>query len=93
MPMLVLVFGVPMNIAVGSSPLMVRLTAFGGFLSHLAAGHFDWKVASALVPGIFLGRRYGARRRLKSTKLKMKRFFGYVLAALAGFLIIRTILN
>jgi len=92
-PMLVLLFGVPMNIAVGSSAFMVGLTASGGFLGHLAAGHFDWKIALVLIPGIFLGGQIGARTSVKVDKTKMKRFFGYVLAALAVFLIIRTALH
>ncbi|HUZ45359.1 MAG TPA: sulfite exporter TauE/SafE family protein [Terriglobia bacterium] len=92
-PMLVLLFGVPMNIAVGSSAFMVGLTASGGFLGHLAAGHFDWRVTIILVPGIFLGGQIGARASVKVDKAKMKRFFGYVLFALAIFLVIRTALH
>ena len=92
-PMLVLLFGVPMNIAVGSSAFMVGLTASGGFLGHLAAGHFDWKIALALIPGIFIGGQIGARASVKVDKTKMKRFFGVILAALALFLIIRTALH
>jgi uncharacterized protein len=92
-PMLVLLFGVPMNIAVGSSAFMVGLTASGGFLGHLVAGHFDWKMALILIPGIFIGAQIGARTSVKVDKTRMKRFFGYVLAALAAFLIIRTALH
>jgi uncharacterized protein len=92
-PMLVLLFGVPMNIAVGSSAFMVGLTASGGFLGHLVAGHFDWKVALILMPGIFIGAQIGSRTSVKADKTKMKRFFGYVLAALAVFLIIRNFLH
>ena len=92
-PMLVLLFGVPMNIAVGSSAFMVGLTASGGFLGHLAAGHLDWKIALALIPGIFLGGQIGARASVKVDKAKMKLFFGYFLAVLAVFLFIRTALH
>jgi uncharacterized protein len=92
-PMLVLLFGVPMNIAVGSSAFMVGLTASGGFLGHLVAGHFDWKVALILMPGIFIGAQIGSRTSVKADKTKMKRFFGYVLAALAVFLVIRNFLH
>ncbi|MEJ2009440.1 MAG: sulfite exporter TauE/SafE family protein [Acidobacteriota bacterium] len=92
-PMLVLLFGVPMNIAIGSSAFMVGLTATGGFLGHLAAGHFDWKIALALIPGIFLGGQIGARTSVRVDKTRMKRFFGYVLAVLAVFLVIRTTLH
>jgi len=92
-PMLVLLFGVPMNIAVGSSAFMVGLTASGGFLGHLAAGHFDWKIALLLVPGIFLGGQIGARASVKVDKTNLKCFFGYILAALAVFLVMRTALH
>ncbi len=92
-PMLVLLFGVPMNIAVGSSAFMVGLTATGGFVGHLAAGHFDWRIAVALIPGIFIGAQIGSRTSIKVDKSKMKSFFGYFLAALAVFLVIRTALR
>jgi uncharacterized protein len=92
-PMLVLMFGVPMNIAVGSSAFMVGLTASGGFLGHLLAGHFDWKMALMLMPGIFIGAQIGARTSVKADKTKMKRVFGFVLVALAVFLIIRNALH
>ena len=92
-PMLVLLFGVPMNIAVGSSAFMVGLTASGGFLGHLLAGHFDWKMALMLMPGIFIGAQIGARTSVRVDKRRMKHFFGYVLAALALFLVIRNVLH
>jgi uncharacterized protein len=92
-PMLVLLFGVPMNIAVGSSAFMVGLTASGGFLGHLAAGHFDWKIALVLMPGVFIGAQIGSRTSVRVDKTRMKYFFGYVLAALAVFLIIRNSLH
>ena len=92
-PMLVLLFGVPMSIAIGSSAFMVGLTATGGFVGHLAAGHFDWQIALALVPAIFLGAQIGSRTSVKIDKAKMKIFFGYFLAVLAVLLVIRTALQ
>ena len=92
-PMLVLLFGVPMNIAVGSSAFMVGLTATGGFAGHLAAGHFDWRISLALIPGIFLGAQIGSRTSVKVDKSKMKIFYGYFLAVLAVFLVIHTALQ
>jgi uncharacterized membrane protein YfcA len=92
-PMMVLLLGVPMNIAVGSSAFMVGLTAAGGFLGHAVAGHFDWKVALALAPGIFLGGLIGARRGVKVDKERMKHYFGYFLLVLAALLVIRTVLK
>ncbi len=90
-PMMVLLLGVPMNIAVGSSAFMVGLTATGGFFGHVIAGHFDWKVALALAPGIFLGGYIGAHRGVKVDKERMKHYFGYFLLALAALLVIRSV--
>ena len=92
-PMMVLLFGVPMSVAVGSSAFMVGLTAIGGLLGHVAAGQFDWKVALALAPGVFLGAQIGARWGVKVNKQLMKRYFGYFLLALAALLVIRTVLK
>jgi uncharacterized membrane protein YfcA len=92
-PMMVLLFGVPISIAVGSSALMVGLTASGGFLGHLTAGQFEWKVALALAPGIFLGAQIGARCGVKLDKEHLKRYFGYFLLALALLLVVRTALK
>ncbi len=91
--MLVPLFGVPMNIAVGSSAFMLGFTARGEFLDRVAAAHFDWETALLLAPGIFPGAQIGARTSVRIDKTKMQRFFGYMLAVLAAFLVIRTILR
>jgi len=88
-PMMVLLFGVPIDVAVGSSAFMVGLTASAGFLGHALAGHIDWFTALVLLPGIFLGGQAGARLAVRTDKRRMKVFFGYFLFALAAFLVIR----
>lgn len=90
---MVLPFDVPMNIALGSSAFVVGLTAIGGFLCHVAAGHFDRKMALVLAPGIFIGAQIGARTSVRVDKTRMKRLFGDVLAALALILVVRNPLH
>lgn len=92
-PMMVLLFRVPMNVAVGSSAFMVGVTASGGFLGHLKAGQCDWKIALALSPAVFLAAQIGARRSIKVEKAKLKIYFGYLLLALAVILAIRTAIS
>lgn len=92
-PMLVLLFGVPMNIAVASSAFMAGLTASSGFLGHLAAGSVDWKMALILTLGIFMGAQIGARKSVKVDTKRLKQLFGYVLAALAVFLLVQIVLQ
>jgi len=89
-PMLVLLFGVPMDMAVGSSAFMVGLTALGGFTGHLAAGNFDWKPALALAPGVFVGGQLGARWALGLGHARLRRIFGLFLVMLAAFMVFST---
>lgn len=92
-PMMVLLFRVPMNVAVGSTAFMVGVTASGGFLGHLKAGDCDWKMALALAPGIFLAAQIGARRSIKVEKSKLKVYGGYFLLILATILGVRALIT
>ena len=82
-PMMVLLFGIPMSIAVGSSAFMIGLTAAGGFAGHVASGHWDWRVSLLLGVAVFLGGQIGARKSIGIDKRKMKKGFGWFLFALA----------
>lgn len=82
-PMMVLLFGIPMEIAIGSSALMIGLTALGGFAGHAAAGHWDWRTSLLLAVAVFLGGQFGARRSLKLDRSKVKTAFGWFLVAIA----------
>ena len=44
MPALVLVLGVPMQLAVGTSLLIIALNALWGLLGNLQLGTLDWSV-------------------------------------------------
>lgn len=78
-PMMVLLFRVPMDIAVASSAFMVGLTASGGFAGHLVVGHFDWRFAAMLVIPVFLGGQIGARRALAVDRKKLRAGFVWFL--------------
>jgi uncharacterized membrane protein YfcA len=60
-PLMVLLCGVPMHIAVGTSSAMVAATAMMGFLGHTMRGHFEPEYAipfaiAAILAGIFGGK-------------------------------------
>ncbi|MCF7942234.1 MAG: sulfite exporter TauE/SafE family protein [Spirochaetia bacterium] len=72
-PLMVLLCGVPMHIAVGTSTAMVAATATMGFLGHSLQGHFEPHYAiplgiAALLAGI-LGGRLAIRTNPKHLKL------------------------
>ena len=73
-PALVLLGGVPMKIAVGSSSLMIGITALTGLLGHALVGHFDPKLALILGAAVLAGSQIGSRLGMKIDKERHKRY-------------------
>jgi uncharacterized protein len=88
-PLMILLLGIPIDIAVGSSALMVGLTAAGGFAGHLAIGHWDWKTSMMLGLAVFIGGQIGARKALALDKKKMKKLFGWFLLCIALIMVLK----
>ena len=92
-PAMVLLGGVPMEIAIGSSAFMVGITAAGGLVGHLSAGHWDWQTALVLAVGVFAGGQIGSRVSIGMDKQRLKRLFGVFLLIIAVLLILRVVLG
>ncbi len=86
-PALVLLGGVPMKVAVGTSSLMVGFTALTGLIGHTMVGHFNLKLALFLAMAVFLGSQIGARLGVKVEKGKQKVYFGYLLIFIAFWMV------
>ncbi|MDL1956795.1 MAG: sulfite exporter TauE/SafE family protein [Candidatus Desulfofervidus auxilii] len=86
-PALVLLGGVPMKIAVGSSSLMIGITALTGLIGHALVGHFDPRLALVLGGAVFSGAQVGARLGVKIDKKKHKKYFGYLLIFIACWMV------
>jgi len=90
-PLMVLLLRIPMDIAVGSSAVMVGVTALAGFAGHVANGHWNWRLSMALAVAVFIGARIGAHYSLTLNRTKLKRTFGSFLIALAGLMVAKTL--
>jgi uncharacterized membrane protein YfcA len=90
-PMMVLALGIPMDIAVGSSALMVGLTAGGGFAGHLVNGHWDWRMSLILAVAVFAGGQIGSRLTIKLDKARLKKGFGWFLLVIAGTMVLKAL--
>ena len=88
-PMMVLLFGIPMDIAVGSSAMMVGVTAAGGFAGHVTSGHWDWQTSLVLAAAVFAGGQIGSRVSLGLDKKKLKKGFGWFLLIIALTMFLR----
>jgi uncharacterized membrane protein YfcA len=86
-PAAVVLGGVPMSIAVGSSSLMIGATALTGFVGHLLRGHFDPLLTVVLAAGVLAGSQIGPRIAVKTDQHQLKKYFAMLLAAIAVWLI------
>lgn len=84
-PIMVLLFSIPMSVAVGSSAFMVGLTATAGLLGHAAVGHWDWRSSLVLAIPILIGGQIGSRLSLRLGVGKMTRWFGVFLLLIAVY--------
>lgn len=91
-PMLVILFGIPIDIAIATSVFMVGITAAGGFAGHLAAGHWQWKISLLFAPAIIIGAQIGSHIMLRTRKDYLKKIFATVLLLIAAVVLVRLIL-
>ncbi len=83
LPIMVLLCGVPMDIAVATSTVMVAITAFSGVLGHALQGNVDWHTGLTLALAAIIGGLIGSRISLNTDKSRLKRIFGVVILLIA----------
>lgn len=92
-PLMVLVCGVPMRIAVGTSSAMVAATALMGFFGHTIGGDFDptWAIPLAVVA--VLGGLFGGKFSIRTSPENLKRIFTYTTLVAAIFMVLNALLS
>ena len=84
LPVMVLLCGVPMDVAVGTSTAMVAVTAACGLAGHALHGPVDWRVALLLALAALAGGLLGSRVSLRVDRLRLRRLFGVILLLVAA---------
>jgi len=92
-PLMALVCGVPMQVAVGTSAAMVAATALMGLLGHAAAGDFTMAWAAPLCVAAVVGGVVGARVSLKRKPGTLRKVFAYTTFAAALFMLVNAWLS
>lgn len=92
-PVMVLLLGVPLDIAIGSSALMIGLTAAAGFSGHLINGHWDWRSSLLFAVVVFAGGQIGSRISIRQEQKKLKFGFGCFLLCIAAAMIVTGIVR
>jgi uncharacterized membrane protein YfcA len=83
LPVMVVLCGVPMDIAVATSTLMVSITALSGLAGHFLVITTDWMAGTVLALAALTGGWLGSKISLNLDKEKLRGFFGVVLWLIA----------
>jgi hypothetical protein len=86
-PALVLLLGVPITLAVGTSLLVIALTSGAALAGHLATGSIDWTIALAFTAAAIAGALAGRRLSAAVSAERLGQLFALLLVAIAVFLV------
>lgn len=86
-PALVLLLGLPITLAVGTSLLVIALTSGAALASHLASGSIDWTIAVAFTGAAIAGALAGRRLSATVSAERLGQLFALLLVAIAVFLV------
>ncbi|MET7403690.1 sulfite exporter TauE/SafE family protein [Dactylosporangium sp. NPDC005572] len=86
-PALVLLGGLPMPVAVGTSLVVIAMQSLAGFAGHLSGAGIDWTLAAAVTAAAIAGSLAGARLAGRVPAEMLRKAFGWSVAAL-GVLIL-----
>jgi len=72
-PAMIMLFSFPPHIAVATSMFIIFLSAIVGSFTHISLGHVNWLYLILLIPGAWIGGKWGAaiNQRLKSKQIVM----------------------
>ncbi len=90
-PALVLLAGLPMRRAVGTSLLIITINSLVGFASQVGQSPTDWNLLLSLTALAILGLLVGAHFAEKVPTSALRKGFAYGVIALAGFITVREI--
>ena len=92
-PLMVILFNVPMKIAVGTSTMLVAITALTGFIGHIMTG--DFNLLEALIPATAaaVGGLIGSKIALKTKSEKLKLLFAITTLLASIIMIINALVS
>ena len=90
-PALVLMLGVEMPIAVGTSLLIIVANSVAGVLSHLHGAHIDWGITAAFVGTAIGGSLIAGHLGSKVNTSRLQHWFAYLVLAVAAYALLDTL--
>ncbi len=90
-PMMALLFGVPIKIAVATSSAMIVLTAATGLAGHSTLGNLNYKVVLILSLAVLAGALIGSKISIKANDKFLKRTFAVIQILTAGWMVYKAL--
>jgi uncharacterized protein len=91
-PALVLMLGVEMPIAVGTSLLIIVANSAAAFASHLGGAAIDWTITAAFAGGAIAASLIVGHLGARIDSGRLQRWFAYLVLAVAAYVLIDTII-
>ncbi len=93
-PALVLLTGLDMKIAIGTSLFIIAVKSLAGFGSDVMDGfQIDWLFSLYVILATFVGVLIGNILSKKATDKTLKRYFGYMTLIIGSFIILDQLIN
>jgi len=92
-PSLVLLLGLPMTVAVGTSLVVVTLNAAAGFAAHTGAADIDYAVAAWFTGAAVVGSLLAARVATRLPVAGLRRGFGWLVLVVAAAVAVQALVN
>ena len=92
-PALVLLLGLPMTVAVGTSLLVIVINSAAGFAAHASDSSLDYRLTAVFTLAAIAGSLAGARVATRLPADRLRRWFAYFVFAVAAFVAVQTLVN
>lgn len=86
-PALVMLLGLPIEIAIGTSLVVIAMNSIAGFLGHVGSGSLDWIVTLVFTSAGLLGTFSGMKLSSHFSSAKLQKAFAVFVIVLALFLL------
>jgi uncharacterized membrane protein YfcA len=91
-PVLVLMLGVEMPIAIGTSLLIIAANSAGGVFAHLHHAQINWAVTTAFVASAIVGSLLAGQLGTRVDTGRLRHWFAYLVFAVATYVLVDTLL-
>ena len=91
MPALVVLLGVDMPIAVGTSLIIIVVNSAAGLISHLGTAPVDWEVTAAFAGAATIGALIAGYLGTGVDTGKLQRWFAYLIITVAAYVLVDTL--